>query len=183
MLPLRFPNSGIRAKIFVRKIGFKLCMMRLNRIESFYVFLLYFCNKRSKDRGQSTTARLSAGVVGHSQAPYKGGRPWLGHLQGGGPPRLGHLQGGDRLWPRPPAKGRPTAAKAPYKGVVGCYQGQPARATIARGHSHLQPGARKERRQRPAHKGRPQWPRLPLAGVAAVAAGAATDGQGQPSPT
>ncbi|RWV90886.1 hypothetical protein GW17_00046871 [Ensete ventricosum] len=31
MLPLRFSGSGIRAMIFVRKIGFKLRVMRLNR--------------------------------------------------------------------------------------------------------------------------------------------------------
>ncbi|RWW49041.1 hypothetical protein BHE74_00044842 [Ensete ventricosum] len=39
MLPLRFPNSDIRAKVFVRKISFKLHVMRLNRVEFYcYVF-------------------------------------------------------------------------------------------------------------------------------------------------
>ncbi|RWV98259.1 hypothetical protein GW17_00038907 [Ensete ventricosum] len=41
----------------------------------------------------------------------------------------GHLQGGGRLWPRSPAKRRPTTAKAPCKEAVGCCQDQPARAT------------------------------------------------------
>ncbi|RWV85410.1 hypothetical protein GW17_00052797 [Ensete ventricosum] len=50
-------------------------------------------------------ARPSAGVASHEQAPCRGGRP-----------RPGHLQRGDQLWPRPPARGRPTMAKALYKG-------------------------------------------------------------------
>ncbi|RRT67409.1 hypothetical protein B296_00010235 [Ensete ventricosum] len=41
----------------------------------------------------------------------------------GGWPRPGYLQGGDRLWPRPPAKGRPAAAKASSQ-----YHGQTAGA-------------------------------------------------------
>ncbi|RWV84973.1 hypothetical protein GW17_00053274 [Ensete ventricosum] len=39
MHPLRFPNSGIRAKVFVRKIGSKLRVMRLNRVELFYALV------------------------------------------------------------------------------------------------------------------------------------------------
>ncbi|RRT76462.1 hypothetical protein B296_00007254 [Ensete ventricosum] len=35
----RFPNSGIRAKVFVQKIDFKLHVMRLNHIELFYVLV------------------------------------------------------------------------------------------------------------------------------------------------
>ncbi|RWV94461.1 hypothetical protein GW17_00042996, partial [Ensete ventricosum] len=45
---------------------------------------------------------------------------------------------GDRLWPRPPAKGRPAMAKAPCKGVAGCYQGQPTGATARKGSSRSQ---------------------------------------------
>ncbi|RWW37644.1 hypothetical protein BHE74_00057211 [Ensete ventricosum] len=63
MLPLRFPNSGIRAKVFMRKISFKLRVMRLNRVESFYAFLLRFAVKTAKRRGS---------------------RAWPGHLQVGG---------------------------------------------------------------------------------------------------
>ncbi|RWV84553.1 hypothetical protein GW17_00053724 [Ensete ventricosum] len=40
MHPLRFPNSGIRAKVFVRKISFKLSVMRLNRVELFYTLVV-----------------------------------------------------------------------------------------------------------------------------------------------
>ncbi|RRT31849.1 hypothetical protein B296_00022968 [Ensete ventricosum] len=73
MHPLRFSNSGIRAKVFVRKIGFKLRVMRLNRIESFYAFLLYFRSKRSKEEaGRPATARPPAGAAGHDLATFKG---------------------------------------------------------------------------------------------------------------
>ncbi|RWV95710.1 hypothetical protein GW17_00041646 [Ensete ventricosum] len=51
MHPLRFPYSDIKAMVFVRKISFKLRVMRLNRIKSFYAFLLRFCRKRSEERG------------------------------------------------------------------------------------------------------------------------------------
>ncbi|RWV82009.1 hypothetical protein GW17_00056523 [Ensete ventricosum] len=57
MHPLRFPNSGIRAKVFMRKIGFKLRVMRLNRVESFYAFIV------------RTTRR-------------RGGQPWPAPMQG-----------------------------------------------------------------------------------------------------
>ncbi|RWW75245.1 hypothetical protein BHE74_00016742 [Ensete ventricosum] len=60
MLPLRFPNSGIRAKVFMRKIGFKLRVMILNRVESFYAFLLHFCSERSNE-GRPPTGRPTIG--------------------------------------------------------------------------------------------------------------------------
>ncbi|RZS27845.1 hypothetical protein BHM03_00061373, partial [Ensete ventricosum] len=56
MLSMRFSNSGIRAKVFVRKIGFKLLVMILNRIESFYAFLLRFRSEGSKEEGRPATA-------------------------------------------------------------------------------------------------------------------------------
>ncbi|RZR83061.1 hypothetical protein BHM03_00009609 [Ensete ventricosum] len=59
MHPLRFPNSGIGAKVFMRKIGFKLPMMRLYRVELFYAFLLYFRSEGSEEEGRPVT---------HSQA-------------------------------------------------------------------------------------------------------------------
>ncbi|RWV97618.1 hypothetical protein GW17_00039581 [Ensete ventricosum] len=90
MLPLRFPNSGIRAKVFVQKIGFKLCVMRLNRVESFYAFLLRLWNKRSEERRQSAMARPSVGMAGHGQASCRG----------------------ERLWPRPPCKGEGSRSRA-----------------------------------------------------------------------
>ncbi|RRT43720.1 hypothetical protein B296_00053473, partial [Ensete ventricosum] len=60
MHPLKFPKSGIKAKVFVRKIGFKLCLMRLNRVELFY-------------------AQRLATKVG---AAYEGGAATPGPLQG-----------------------------------------------------------------------------------------------------
>ncbi|RRT34937.1 hypothetical protein B296_00058441, partial [Ensete ventricosum] len=73
MHPLRFPNSGIRVKVFIGKISFKLRVMRLNHVESFYVFLLRF---RSEEEGQLGMARPSAkGAVGYGQAPCKGRSP------------------------------------------------------------------------------------------------------------
>ncbi|RWW02029.1 hypothetical protein GW17_00034899 [Ensete ventricosum] len=76
MLLLRFSNSGIRAKVFIRKIGFKLRVMRLNRVESFYTFLLYFHSKGSEEEGRPGTTNTHAGLATHGQAaakaPYKG---------------------------------------------------------------------------------------------------------------
>ncbi|RWW35602.1 hypothetical protein BHE74_00059450 [Ensete ventricosum] len=69
-----FPNSGIRSKVFVRKIGFKLRVMRLNRVESFYAFLLYFCSERSEE-GRPTMTMPPARVAGHGQGPCRG--DWL----------------------------------------------------------------------------------------------------------
>ncbi|RWW46475.1 hypothetical protein BHE74_00047595 [Ensete ventricosum] len=90
MLPLRFHNSGIKAKVFVRKIDFKLRVMRLHRVELFYAFLLRFRSEGNKERGWVATPRPSARVAGHGQATCMGGQPWPSHLQGG-----------DRLWLRP----------------------------------------------------------------------------------
>ncbi|RZR75532.1 hypothetical protein BHM03_00060334 [Ensete ventricosum] len=84
MHPLWFLNSGIRAKVFVRKIGFKLCVMRLNRVESFYVFLRHFRSEGNEEEEQP----------GMAQPPTRG-RPAAAKdpLQGGGRLRLGLLQG------------------------------------------------------------------------------------------
>ncbi|RWV80663.1 hypothetical protein BHE74_00058904 [Ensete ventricosum] len=77
MLPLRFHNSGIIAKVFMRKISFKLRVMRLNRIESFYAFLLRFCSERN-EKGRPAMARAPAGAVGYGQGPRRGCRTWPG---------------------------------------------------------------------------------------------------------
>ncbi|RWV79627.1 hypothetical protein GW17_00059208 [Ensete ventricosum] len=81
MHPLRFPNNGIRAKVFVRKISFKLHVMRLNRVESFYAFLLCFRIEGSPCKGQPGMATASplAGVAGHLE---RGGRLRPSPLQG-----------------------------------------------------------------------------------------------------
>ncbi|RWV87360.1 hypothetical protein BHE74_00052374 [Ensete ventricosum] len=68
MHPLRFPNSGIRAKVFVWKIGFNLRMMRLNRVESFYAFFLRFRSEGNKEEGWPATASPHVGLATHGQA-------------------------------------------------------------------------------------------------------------------
>ncbi|RWW25164.1 hypothetical protein GW17_00010509 [Ensete ventricosum] len=112
----KFPNSGIRAKVFMRKIGFKLRVMRLNHVESFYVFLLHFRSKHSEEEdGRPATTRPLAGAVGCGQ--------------------VGPLQRGDLLRLMPPARGRSAVAKAPCKGATGCgqgpmHRGRPAPASL-----------------------------------------------------
>ncbi|RWV84246.1 hypothetical protein GW17_00054050 [Ensete ventricosum] len=77
MHPLRFPNSGIRAKVFVRKIGFKLRVMILNRVESFYAFLLRFRSEGNKEEGSQAWPRLAPlqGRPTTAKAPLQGGQP------------------------------------------------------------------------------------------------------------
>ncbi|RRT58826.1 hypothetical protein B296_00024235 [Ensete ventricosum] len=67
--------------------------MRLNRVESFYVFLLHFRSEESPCKGQPGMAMASplAGVANH-------------------------LQGGDRLQPRPPYNATAGHGQAPCKG-------------------------------------------------------------------
>ncbi|RRT69935.1 hypothetical protein B296_00024194 [Ensete ventricosum] len=88
-------------------------------------------SKRSEETRQSAMARSSARVVGHGQAPYIGSRPQPSYLQRGG-----------WLLPRPPTKGRSTAAspqgRQPPTGTI-AYIATPigaapaARATASRG--------------------------------------------------
>ncbi|RWV91930.1 hypothetical protein GW17_00045741 [Ensete ventricosum] len=98
MYPLRFPNSGIRAKVFVRKIGFKLRVMRLYRVESFYTFLLRFRSKGSEEEGRPATTSPHAGPATHNQAAAKaspqGWRLWARRAR---LPPAAHLQGGRPL--------------------------------------------------------------------------------------
>ncbi|RWV88548.1 hypothetical protein GW17_00049356 [Ensete ventricosum] len=102
MHPLRFPNSGIKAKVFVRKIGFKLRVMRLYHVESFYAFFLYFRSEDSEEEGRQATASPHTRPATHGQGqPARGGHP-LG-LQPAG---------------------------AALAGTAGCCQ--PARAIVAR---------------------------------------------------
>ncbi|RWV86554.1 hypothetical protein GW17_00051545 [Ensete ventricosum] len=82
MLPLRFPNCGIRAKVFEQKIGFKLRAMRLNRVEIFYAFLLRFYSEAARK-----------GVAGHNQSPLQGKPARKGQLPAG----VATPIGGDRL--------------------------------------------------------------------------------------
>ncbi|RRT67181.1 hypothetical protein B296_00025698 [Ensete ventricosum] len=84
MHPLRFLNSGIRAIVFVQKITFKLRVMRLNRVESFYPFLLRFRSEGNKEEGQQGMARLPIRRrLAAAKVPLqRGGRLRPGPLQG-----------------------------------------------------------------------------------------------------
>ncbi|RWW07966.1 hypothetical protein GW17_00028621 [Ensete ventricosum] len=124
MHPLRFPNSGIRAKIFMRKIGFKLHVKRLNRVKSFYAFLLHFRSKRSECKGQPGMATSSPPVGA------------AGHLQGGrSAAAKASLQGGNRLWParRGGRQRLPTVCPqgtAPAASRGGCRRARAAAACV-----------------------------------------------------
>ncbi|RZR73601.1 hypothetical protein BHM03_00026195 [Ensete ventricosum] len=134
MLSLRFLNSGIRAKVFVRKIDFKLRVMRLNRVESFYALLLRFCIKCSEE-GQP--AKPPARVASHGQTRCRGGWPWPSPLHG--PPPTARCS---RLRPRPPERERLDAAKASPQGlppIEAVARRRPlVGAAAARGHGRLQ---------------------------------------------
>ncbi|RWW81725.1 hypothetical protein BHE74_00009856 [Ensete ventricosum] len=117
MHPLRFPNSGIRAKIFVRKIGFRLRVMRLNHVESFYAFLLRFHSEGNKEEGQQGMARPPAwgwalqqrppckATVDCGQAPCKERLPVEAAACKGWPP-AGAVAAREHNQPRPARKGR-----------------------------------------------------------------------------
>ncbi|RWV98364.1 hypothetical protein GW17_00038796 [Ensete ventricosum] len=88
MHPLRFPNSGIRANVFVRKMGFKLRVMRLNRVELFYALVAAIGSEsRHCQQGRGNhmhavymqrwlaMARPLVGAVGHGLATCKGRPP------------------------------------------------------------------------------------------------------------
>ncbi|RWW37877.1 hypothetical protein BHE74_00056947 [Ensete ventricosum] len=114
MLPLRFPNSGIRSKVFVRKIGFKLHVMRLNHVELFYAFVLRFLYK-----GEAALARSQAAVVAPAVSPQRRGA------------HGGTVCGHDT---RPPARcfpsaAAPTGGRSPTAHNAATY----ARATTAKG--------------------------------------------------
>ncbi|RWV82393.1 hypothetical protein GW17_00056110 [Ensete ventricosum] len=133
MHPLRFPNSGIRAKVFVGKIGFKLCVMRLNRVELFYTLV---------EAISSESRRCLQGWGSHMQGAVA--------RNGSSPPGV-TTHGHDRLWspaastqglagsdqttrgcrPRPTLP--PVGVTALVAGVATPWQGgcRPQRATAA----------------------------------------------------
>ncbi|RRT46562.1 hypothetical protein B296_00000868 [Ensete ventricosum] len=80
MFLLRFCNSGIKAKVVRAKDCFRLRVMRLNRVELFYAFLLHFHSKGSEERGWQVMARASIGVVDYGQDLYRGGPTRSGPL-------------------------------------------------------------------------------------------------------
>ncbi|RWW26668.1 hypothetical protein GW17_00008934 [Ensete ventricosum] len=125
MHPLRFSDCGIRAKVFVRKISFKLYVMRLNRVESFYAFLLYVYGKRSEERGGWPRLGPLQGWPAMAKAPFRGDHQQARPLAG--------LAGacGRRQPPRASRWGRLQTARpqgaAPRPGL------SPARAAASRG--------------------------------------------------
>ncbi|RWV95522.1 hypothetical protein BHE74_00003232 [Ensete ventricosum] len=147
MLPLKFPNSGVRANVFVRKIGFKLRVMRLNRVESFYMFLLHFYSERSEE-GWPPMATPAIGV--RPRLLIRGwldARRWspVGAAVARGHDRLQSARRGSSLpWAQSLAsrrpKGRPTI-------------GHPQGATASRGDDASRRGGRPLARRQPTDKG------------------------------
>ncbi|RRT31355.1 hypothetical protein B296_00049774 [Ensete ventricosum] len=97
MHPLRFPNSGIKAKVFVRKIGFKLGFRAIvTAIGSESRRCLWgrgghmhaVCMQR-----WLVMARPPAGAVGHGLATYKDRSVAAGPLQGAAAHRVSSPQG------------------------------------------------------------------------------------------
>ncbi|RRT50923.1 hypothetical protein B296_00032045 [Ensete ventricosum] len=56
-----------------KRLVFKLRLMKLNRIESFYTFLLCFHIEGSEERGQPAMARPSARAADHGHTPWVAG--------------------------------------------------------------------------------------------------------------
>ncbi|RRT60981.1 hypothetical protein B296_00004274 [Ensete ventricosum] len=83
MLPPRFLNSGIRAKVVHAKIGFKLCVMRFNRVELFYMFVPMIGSDSSAGCGlRVVIVVLLAGAVCYDQVHAKASGYYQGSLQG-----------------------------------------------------------------------------------------------------
>ncbi|RRT53458.1 hypothetical protein B296_00019846 [Ensete ventricosum] len=114
MLLPRFHNSGIRAKVFVQKIDFKLRVMRLNNVESFYVFLLCFRSEGSEEEGRLATSSPHAGPIGYDHdkpaREASGARKGRQSLVGA----AAHMGGayGQKRYPR----AQPLAARRPQGG-------------------------------------------------------------------
>ncbi|RWV78495.1 hypothetical protein BHE74_00027737 [Ensete ventricosum] len=147
MHSLRFP--GIRAKIFVRKIDFKLRVMRLNHVESFNVF-----TARTRRRGWPWLATRGSRL--HPRPPARGRLAMTTLPYRGG-------------WPRPrPPTGAAGHGQPPLAGAAGCSQGPPARGLSATCKGRSPAGATARKGQWRARKGLPPaGPAAPTAGVAA----------------
>ncbi|RZS16324.1 hypothetical protein BHM03_00048317 [Ensete ventricosum] len=103
--------------------------MRLNRIESFYAFLLRFRSEGSEEQGRPATASPHAGPATHGQALAKGPGKEVAGCGQGQPAREVDVARGQQ------------PAGAMLVGTVG--YGQPAGATAASGHTRLQRDAHK----------------------------------------
>ncbi|RWW39103.1 hypothetical protein BHE74_00055592 [Ensete ventricosum] len=112
-------------RFFVRKIGFKLRVMRLYCIESFYAFLLRFRSEGSPRKGQPGMAMASplAGAAGHLQGGGRGSSP-VG--------TNGCGQATRAYCPQRDHKGQPPATR-PEVAVASCKaaRGSPAARTVA----------------------------------------------------
>ncbi|RRT56774.1 hypothetical protein B296_00022147 [Ensete ventricosum] len=91
-------------------IGFKLRVIRLYRVESFYAFLLCFHSEGSEEEGWPATASPYAGSTTHGQAATKANSQRATS-------RRGSAYGHDRL--RPARKGGNRPQRGARKGV-GC---------------------------------------------------------------
>ncbi|RWW65302.1 hypothetical protein BHE74_00027395 [Ensete ventricosum] len=115
MLLLRFPNSDIRAKVFVRKISFPTVIL-----ESFYAFLLCFHSEGSEE-GRPATTIPHAGPAAYGQtaakAPCKGA---TGCGQGQPAREASDVCKGRRLWEKVSSEG--TAACSTARAKVGRLQ-------------------------------------------------------------
>ncbi|RRT66639.1 hypothetical protein B296_00031248 [Ensete ventricosum] len=125
MHPLRFPNSGIRAKVFVRKIDFKLRVMRLYRVESFYAFLLRFRSEGSEEEGLPPMASPHAGSTTHGQDATKAS-PQGRQSPVARRPQRGRLQDGACKWRSPATssqgsatRGQATSGGCPWRACKG----------------------------------------------------------------
>ncbi|RWV77451.1 hypothetical protein GW17_00061716 [Ensete ventricosum] len=154
MHPLRFPNNGIRAKVFVQKIDFKLRVMRLYRVESFYAFLLRFCSEGSKEEGRPAPMQGRPPTARPRPRPASKGRSPAGAAA-----RRGGACGHGGLWPAhsmAPAKGQ----AAGWRAQVAVASSQPARGCRSQpGRKGRLPTARLQRataRGAPARGGCPR---------------------------
>ncbi|RWW44725.1 hypothetical protein BHE74_00049495 [Ensete ventricosum] len=113
MHPLRFPNSGIRAKVFVRKIDFKL---------------------RSKEEGRLATANPHAVPTTHGQAAARANPQGAIARRGGayGHDGLRPAHWGDSRWQRSARKELlPAVVTTSTAGVAAPLQGSCRWARIA----------------------------------------------------
>ncbi|RWW54940.1 hypothetical protein BHE74_00038448 [Ensete ventricosum] len=153
MHPLRFPNNGIRVNVFMRKIGFKLRVMRLNLVELFYTLKVAIGSESRRcmqERGGHmhavymqrwlATTKPPIWATGHGLATCKW-RPAAATRRGSSPQGAA-TRGHSRLWPA--HKGLPPVASpsASRGGGAGRRGGRPLarRLPTAKGCRRLRRG-------------------------------------------
>ncbi|RRT53000.1 hypothetical protein B296_00044515 [Ensete ventricosum] len=124
-------------------------MMTLNRIESFYAFLLHFRSKGSTKEGRPATAspHVGSAAYGHAvaKAPFKGGRLAAAKTSSQGRPAASRDSAcgqkmpasGCRPWPALPPVGvaAPWQSDCRWARAAAAYTG--AAATVQRGQEGL----------------------------------------------